>query len=99
VRAVGEGEAVWCEVCYTCQVCVSCEKYAGARGAAPPQAPQQQPRPATPTTAPVSAPAQAPAPAQLLTEDELRRIIKEAFLEVLIQLGLVKPPERQRELK
>lgn len=88
---MGEGEAVGCGVCYTCQVCVSCEKYAGARGAAPPQAPQQQPRPATPATA--------PAPAQLLTEDELRRIVKEAFLEILIQLGLVKPPERQRELK
>jgi hypothetical protein len=99
VRAVGEGEAVGCGVCYTCQVCVSCEKYAGACDATAPQALQQRPRPATTTVAPVSAPTQAPAPAQLLTEDELRRIVKEAFLEVLIQLGLVKPPERQRELK
>jgi hypothetical protein len=40
-----------------------------------------------------------PMPTQLLTAEEIRRIVKEAMLEVLIQLGLVKQHERGRELK
>jgi hypothetical protein len=38
-------------------------------------------------------------PTQLLTVDDIRRIVKEAMLEVLLQLGLVKPQEKKRELK
>jgi hypothetical protein len=44
-------------------------------------------------------PLRQPAPQHLLTEEDIRRIVKEAMLEVLIQLGLVKPQERKRELK
>jgi hypothetical protein len=83
---MGEGGEVQCLECYTCQVCVSCEKYGGAGGQAPPQ--QMAPMPL-----------RQPAPQHLLTEEDIRRIVKEAMLEVLIQLGLVKPQERKRELK
>jgi hypothetical protein len=38
-------------------------------------------------------------PTQLLTAEEIRIIVKEAMIEALIQLGLVKPRERKRELK
>ena len=84
-------EGAQCLVCYDCQVCVSCEKYGGPRG----QMPQQQGR----WPAPALAPQLQPVLPQPLREEDMKRVVKEAVLEALIQLGLVKPPERQRELK
>jgi hypothetical protein len=72
-----------------------CEKYTEVRGQIPPQQiPPQQRMPMPMTTSQPQ-----PTPTMLLTEDDIRRIVKEAMLEVLIQLGLVKPQERKRELK
>jgi len=91
VGLVSEAEGVRCLVCYDCQVCVSCEKYGGPRGQIPPHQ-QRGPMPAP-------APQPQPVPAQLFSEEDIKRVVKEAVLEALIQLGLVKPPERQRVLK
>jgi trimethylamine:corrinoid methyltransferase-like protein len=91
VKFVGEDKEVQCGVCYTCQLCVTCEKYGEIRGQPAPQQPPQEQR------MPVIRPP--PMPMQPLTAEEIRRIVKEAMLEVLVQLGLAKPSERKREIK
>jgi hypothetical protein len=97
VKFVGEDKEVQCGVCYTCQLCVTCEKYGEIRGQPIPQQPPQEQR--MPVIRPPPQQMPQPMPTQLLTAEEIRRIVKEAMLEVLIQLGLAKPCERKRELK
>ena len=88
VKFVGEDKEIQCRICYTCQSCVTCEKYGEQMMPAIRPPPQQMP---------MQMPQQTPT--QLLTAEEIRIIVKEAMIEALIQLGLVKPCERKRELK
>jgi hypothetical protein len=101
VKKLNKNEEVQCGICYTCQTCVTCEKYGEVRGQATTQAPPQEQRMPVIRPPPQQMPMQIPQPmpTQLLTVEDIRRIVKEAMLEVLLQLGLVKPQEKKRELK
>jgi hypothetical protein len=96
VKLMSGNEGFQCGICYTCQTCVTCEKYTGTRNQSPLQQ-QRMPMPQTPQ--PQQMPQPMPPSTQLLTVEDIRRIVKEAMLEVLLQLDLVKPHERKRELK
>jgi len=84
VKSLSKNEEAQCGICYTCQTCVTCEKYGEIKGQA---------------TTPVIRPPPQQMPTQLLTIEDIKRIVKEAMLEALLQLGLVKPHEKKRELK
>jgi hypothetical protein len=101
VKLMSGNEGFQCGICYTCQTCVTCEKYGEIRGQATTQAPPQEQRMPVIRPPPQQMPMQMPQPmpTQLLTVEDIRRIVKEAMLEVLLQLDLVKPHERKRELK
>ncbi|MCR6693129.1 MAG: hypothetical protein MRT15_12105 [archaeon YNP-LCB-003-016] len=103
VESLNKNEEVQCGICYTCQTCVTCEKYGEIRGQATTQQPPQEQRMPVIRPQPPQMPMQMPQPippsTQLLTVEDIRRIVKEAMLEVLLQLDLVKPHERKRELK
>jgi hypothetical protein len=97
VKSLNKNEEAQCGICYTCQLCVTCEKYGDIRGQATTQQPPQEQR--MPVIRPPPMPMPQPMPTQLLTIDDIRRIVKEAMFEVLLQLGLVKPQDKKRELK